>query len=127
MKEFLNEDFLLETKSAQRLYHDYAEAMPILDYHCHLSPADVANDRQFENISQAWLEGDHYKWRAMRTNGVSESYCTGDKSDWEKFEQWAQTVPATFRSPLYHWTHLELRRYFNVKEQLQRINSKEDI
>lgn len=118
MKKFLDENFLLETPTAVKLYHDYAKQMPIIDYHCHLSPEQIANDHQFENITQAWLYGDHYKWRAMRTNGVDESYVTGNKSDFEKFEAWAQTVPYTLRNPLYHWTHLELQRYFNIHEIL---------
>lgn len=118
MKKFLDENFLLKTKTAQTLYHEYASKMPIIDYHCHLPPQQIAADVQFENLSQVWLYGDHYKWRAMRTNGVDESYCTGNKSDWEKFEKWAQTVPYTLRNPLYHWTHLELQRYFDVNDIL---------
>jgi len=118
MKRFLNEHFLLNTATAQRLYHEYAKEMPVIDYHCHLPPAQIAADIQFENLTQAWLYGDHYKWRAMRTNGVPESYCTGNKSDWEKFEKWAATVPYTLRNPLYHWTHLELQRYFDVYDIL---------
>jgi glucuronate isomerase len=118
MKPFLDENFLLKTKTAQRLYHEYAKEMPIIDYHCHLPPQQIAEDTQFENITQAWLYGDHYKWRAMRTNGVDESYCTGDKPDFEKFKQWAATVPYTLRNPLYHWTHLELQRYFDINDTL---------
>ncbi|TZF85941.1 glucuronate isomerase (plasmid) [Pedobacter sp. BS3] len=118
MKTFLDEDFLLQTKTAQRLYHDFAKAMPIIDYHNHLIPEQIANDINFENITQAWLYGDHYKWRAMRANGVNEKYITGNASDFEKFEKWAETVPYTMRNPLYHWTHLELQRYFNVNELL---------
>jgi glucuronate isomerase len=118
MKSFLNQDFLLHTKTAQQLYHDYAAAMPIIDYHCHLPPAEIAGDKKFENLSRVWLNGDHYKWRAMRTNGVNESYITGDKTDEEKFKQWAATVPFTVRNPLYHWTHLELQRYFDINELL---------
>ncbi len=118
MKNFLDENFLLKTKTAQRLYHDFARAMPIIDYHCHLPPQQIAEDTQFDNLTQAWLYGDHYKWRAMRTNGVDESYCTGHRSDWEKFQQWAATVPYTLRNPLYHWTHLELQRYFDVYDIL---------
>jgi len=114
MKQFLDENFLLKTKTAQRLYHDYAKGMPIVDYHCHLPPQQIAEDTQFKNLTQVWLYGDHYKWRAMRTNGVDESYCTGNKSDWEKFQKWAETVPYTLRNPLYHWTHLELQRYFDI-------------
>ncbi|MBK5272468.1 MAG: glucuronate isomerase, partial [Bacteroidia bacterium] len=115
---FMDENFLLKTKTAQRLYHDFAKEMPIIDYHCHLPPQQISEDIQFENISHAWLHGDHYKWRALRTNGVDESYCTGTKSDWEKFKKWAETVPYTLRNPLYHWTHLELQRYFNVQDIL---------
>ncbi len=118
MKSFLDDNFLLNTPTAQQLYHTYAKQMPVIDYHCHLSPQQIAEDHQFENLTQAWLAGDHYKWRAMRTNGVDESYCTGNKTDKEKFEQWAATVPYTLRNPLYHWTHLELQRYFGVHEVL---------
>jgi glucuronate isomerase len=124
MKKFLDENFLLETPTAVKLYHDYAKQMPIIDYHCHLSPEQIANNHQFENITQAWLYGDHYKWRAMRTNGVDESYVTGNKSDFEKFEAWAKTVPYTLRNPLYHWTHLELQRYFNIHEILNGSSAK---
>jgi len=118
MKAFLDENFLLQNKTAQALYHTYAKHQPIIDYHCHLPQAQIASDHQFANLTQIWLNGDHYKWRAMRTNGVDESYITGNKSDYEKFEQWAKTVPYTLRNPLYHWTHLELQRYFNVHEIL---------
>ncbi|MCK7554800.1 glucuronate isomerase [Chitinophaga sedimenti] len=117
-KKFLDEHFLLNTTTAQKLYHDFAKDMPIIDYHCHLPPAQIAADSNFENLTQAWLYGDHYKWRAMRTNGVHESYCTGDKKDYEKFEKWAATVPYTLRNPLYHWTHLELQRYFDIDDIL---------
>jgi len=116
MKNFLDEDFLLNTKAAQQLYHEYAKDMPVIDYHCHLPPQQIASDHQFENLTQAWLYGDHYKWRAMRTNGVDEGYCTGDRPDWEKFQKWAETVPYTLRNPLYHWTHLELQRYFGITD-----------
>jgi len=116
MKIFLDENFLLHSEAAIRLYHEYASAMPIIDYHCHLPPQLIAADHQFENLTQAWLSGDHYKWRAMRANGVDESYCTGDKPDRDKFQQWAETVPYTLRNPLYHWTHLELQRYFDISE-----------
>ncbi|HLI93332.1 MAG TPA: glucuronate isomerase, partial [Puia sp.] len=108
----------LATEAAQRLYHDYAKGMPVLDYHCHLPPQQIAADHRFANLTQAWLYGDHYKWRAMRTNGVEESFCTGEKPDWEKFQKWAETVPYTLRNPLYHWTHLELQRYFDIGEIL---------
>jgi glucuronate isomerase len=118
-KSFIHEDFLLQTDAAKELYHKHAKKMPIIDYHCHLNPAYIANDHQFDNLGQIWLEGDHYKWRAMRTNGVDERYCTGkDTSDWEKFEKWAETVPYTMRNPLYHWTHLELKTAFGVDEIL---------
>jgi glucuronate isomerase len=118
MKNFLDENFLLQTESARRLYHDYARQMPIIDYHCHLPPDQIANDINFNNLTQIWLYGDHYKWRAMRANGIDESYITGNKTDQEKFEQWAATVPYTMRNPLYHWTHLELQRYFGVHDIL---------
>lgn len=118
MKNFLDKQFLLNTKTAQALYHDYAADMPIIDYHCHLPPQQIAENTQFDNITQVWLNGDHYKWRAMRTNGVDESYITGDKPDREKFRKWAETVPYTLRNPLFHWTHLELKRYFGISELL---------
>lgn len=118
MKSFLNEDFLLETETAKRLYHEYAAALPIIDYHCHLPPDQIADDVKFENLTRVWLLGDHYKWRAMRANGIGEAYITGNKTDFEKFEKWAATVPYTLRNPLYHWTHLELQRYFGINELL---------
>lgn len=124
-KKFMDENFLLNSDAAERLYHDYAKDMPIIDYHCHLPPAQIAADTMFENITQAWLYGDHYKWRAMRTNGVPESYCTGNNTDWEKFEKWAATVPYTLRNPLHHWTHLELQRYFNVTDILGPASAKQ--
>ncbi len=125
MKKFLDENFLLKTKTAQRLYHEYAKEMPIIDYHCHLPQSQIAEDKQFENLTQIWLYGDHYKWRAMRANGVDESYCTGNQPDYAKFEKWAETVPYTMRNPLYHWTHLELQRYFNIDELLSPDTAKE--
>ena len=119
MKEFINENFLLHTETAQKLYHEHAKLQPIIDYHCHLNPEFIANDRKFDNLGQLWLEGDHYKWRAMRTNGVDERYCTGkDTTDREKFDKWAETVPYTMRNPLYHWTHLELKSAFGVTKLL---------
>jgi len=118
MKPFIHDDFLLGTGAARRLYHDYAKAEPIIDYHCHLSPKDIAENRQFKNLFEIWLEGDHYKWRAMRSNGVAEQFCTGDTPPREKFMAWAKTVPHTLRNPLYHWTHLELKRYFDIEESL---------
>ena len=114
MKKFLDENFFLENKTAEKLYHEHAKKMPVIDYHCHLSPAEIAEDKIFPNITQIWLNGDHYKWRAMRANGIPEKYITGDASDPEKFMKWAETVPNTFRNPLYHWTHLELARYFGI-------------
>lgn len=116
--KFIHEDFLLETRAARRLYHQFAEPEPILDYHCHLSPRDIAENRQFRDLFEIWLEGDHYKWRAMRSNGVDERYCTGAANPGEKFQAWAATVPQTVRNPLYHWTHLELKRYFGITELL---------
>ena len=122
---FIQENFLLQSKEAARLYHDYAAGLPIIDYHNHLSPQQIADNINFENITQAWLSGDHYKWRAMRANGISESYITGTASDSEKFDMWSATVPMTMRNPLYHWTHLELLRYFNVDALLTEKSSAE--
>lgn len=118
MKKFLDENFLLQNKTAEYLYHEYAKEMPIIDYHCHLPPQQIANDHQFKNLTEAWLNGDHYKWRALRANGIDESYITGEKCDQEKFTKWAETVPYTLRNPLYHWTHLELQRYFEIDDIL---------
>ena len=118
MQKFLDENFLLHSKTAQQLYHEFARDLPIIDYHNHLPPEQIAGNINFENLTKAWLYGDHYKWRAMRTNGVNEKYCTGNAGDWEKFQQWAATVPYTLRNPLYHWTHLELQRYFDIEDVL---------
>jgi glucuronate isomerase len=118
MKPFIHENFLLGNKTAEKLYHKYSENKPIIDFHCHLSPEMIEQDHQFANLTRAWLEGDHYKWRAMRSNGINEKFCTGNASDIEKFKKWAETVPATAGNPLYHWTHLELLRYFNISELL---------
>ena len=115
---FLTDDFLLYNETAIKLYNQYAKNQPIIDYHCHLSPKDIAADRQFENLTQIWIEGDHYKWRAMRANGVDEKYITGNATDFEKFQKWAETVPKTLRNPLYHWTHLELKNYFGIEKLL---------
>ncbi|GAA0807885.1 glucuronate isomerase [Faecalicatena orotica] len=112
MKKFMDDDFLLSTETAKKLYHEYAEVMPVLDYHCHISPQEIYEDRKFENITQAWLEADHYKWRQMRSNGVEEKYITGDASDREKFQKWAETLEMAIGNPLYHWSHLELKKYF---------------
>ena len=125
IKNFIHEDFLLQTSFASRLYHDYAKDLPIIDYHNHLSPSKIAEDYKFENISQVWLYGDHYKWRAMRTLGIDEKYITGNASDLEKFMKWGETVPYTVRNPLYHWTHLELKRYFNIDDLLDQNNAEE--
>src|SRR5689334_14702798 len=125
MKHFLTEDFLLSNEFAKTLYHQYAKDLPIIDYHCHLSPEEIAKDRQFENLTKVWLEGDHYKWRAMRTLGIDEKFITGNAPDADKFDKWAAAVPYTMRNPLYHWTHLELKRYFNVDHLLNEETSKE--
>lgn len=122
----MDENFLLQTETAQKLYHEHAAKMPIIDYHCHLVPQMVADDHKFSSITELWLGGDHYKWRAMRSNGVPEKYCTGkDTSDWEKFEKWAETVPYTFRNPLYHWTHLELKTAFGITKLLKPETARE--
>ena len=118
MKEFMNEDFLLDNETAVRLYHDYSHQMPIFDYHCHLNPKEIAEDKKYRNITELWLGGDHYKWRALRSNGIDEKYITGDAEDKEKFLKWAETMPNCIGNPLYHWTHLELRRYFGINELL---------
>ncbi len=123
---FITDDFLLHSEAAKTLYHQHAKTQPIFDYHCHLSPKDIAEDRQFENLTQIWIEGDHYKYRAMRANGVDEKYITGDASPYEKFLKWAETVPYTLRNPLYHWTHLELKNYFGITTLLD-PNSAEAI
>jgi glucuronate isomerase len=126
MKVFLDKDFVLETDTAKELYHEHAAKLPIIDYHCHLNPKLVAENHQFDNLSEVWLSGDHYKWRAMRTNGVDECFCTGkETTDWEKFEKWAETVPYTMRNPLYHWTHLELKTAFGVEKILKPETARE--
>ncbi len=125
VKPFLNEDFLLQTDVAKRLYHDFAAQMPIIDYHCHLPADEIAADKVFENITQISLKGDHYKWRAMRTNGVDEQFITGSASDFDKFQKWAETVPYTMRNPLYHWTHMELKNPFGIDKLLSEHTGKE--
>ena len=125
MSEFLDDNFILQTTTAQKLYNRHAKNMPIIDYHCHLSPKDIAENRQFDNLTRIWLEGDHYKWRAMRANGVNEEYITGKISDYDKFLKWAETVPYTMRNPLYHWTHMELLRPFGIKKVLNSDTAKE--
>jgi glucuronate isomerase len=117
-RNFIHDDFLLETAYAQKLFHDYAENLPIIDYHCHLPVDEIAANKRFANITRVWLNGDHYKWRAMRANGVNERYITGGATDWEKFGKWAETVPYTLRNPLFHWTHLELRKPFGITDRL---------
>ena len=112
MKAFMDGDFLLTTETAKKLFHTYAESMPVLDYHCHINPQEIAEDRKFENITQVWLGGDHYKWRAMRSNGVEEYYITGNAPDREKFQKWAETLELAAGNPLFHWSHLELQRFF---------------
>ncbi|SDI13584.1 glucuronate isomerase [Alteribacillus bidgolensis] len=118
MKTFISEDFLLEGETAKELYHNYAKQMPIIDYHNHLVPEEILEDKNYKDIAEIWLAGDHYKWRAMRANGIHESFITGDKTNYEKFEAWAATVPKLLGNPLYHWTHLELQRYFGIDELL---------
>ena len=125
MKEFLDDNFILQNKTAEKLFHGHAKNMPIIDYHCHLNPKDIAENRQFDNLTRIWLEGDHYKWRAMRANGIDEEFITGKASDFDKFVKWAETVPYTMRNPLYHWTHMELLRPFGIKKVLNAQTAKE--
>ena len=125
MKSFLDDNFLLQSDVAEYLYHEHAKNQPIIDYHCHLIPQEIADDKVYDNLTQIWLYGDHYKWRAMRTNGVAEKFCTGNASDFEKFQKWADTVPNTLRNPLYHWTHLELQRYFGIHKILNPSTAKQ--
>ncbi len=125
MKDFMDENFLLQTKTARILYHEYASDMPVYDYHCHIPAKEIAENRRFDNLTEIWLNGDHYKWRALRSNGVDERFITGDASDWEKFEKWAETVPYTLRNPLYHWTHLELKKPFGVMKLLDQTTARE--
>ncbi|MBQ8634323.1 MAG: glucuronate isomerase, partial [Lachnospiraceae bacterium] len=125
MKPFMDEDFLLSNETAKTLYHNYAKQVPIIDYHCHINPQEIAEDRQFDTITQVWLGGDHYKWRQMRTNGIDEKYITGDASDYEKFEKWAATLQKAIGNPLYHWSHLELQRYFDYKKPLSPATAEE--
>ncbi len=118
MQSFITENFLLQTDTARKLYFDFVQQLPIIDYHNHLSPGEIATNKRFSTITEAWLKGDHYKWRAMRANGIEEKFITGNADDYSKFKAWAATVPFTMRNPLYHWTHLELRHPFNVHELL---------
>ena len=125
MKPFMNEDFLLGTETARKLYHDHAEKMPVIDYHCHINPMEIYEDKRYDTITEVWLGGDHYKWRAMRSCGVPERYITGDATPAEKFQKWAETIPSLIGNPLYHWTHLELQRYFGITEPLTGDNAME--
>lgn len=127
MEIFITENFLLFNKTAIELYHTYAKDQPIIDYHCHLSPKEIAENKKFENLTQGWLYGDHYKWRAMRASGVDEKFITGNSSDWEKFLAWAETVPKTLRNPLYHWTHMELKRPFGISDKLLNKDTAKEI
>lgn len=125
MNDFIHDDFMLQTTTARNLFHKYAKKMPIIDYHCHLVPKEIAVDYKFRTITELWLGGDHYKWRLLRANGVNEKYITGDASDWEKFEKWAATIPYTMRNPMYHWTHLELKRVFGIDDLLNPDTARE--
>jgi glucuronate isomerase len=124
-KPFIHENFLLQSETAQHLFHDHAKKLPIIDYHCHLNPQEVASDHKFRSITELWLGGDHYKWRALRTNGVAEKFITGDASDWDKFQKWAETMPYCMRNPLYHWTHLELKTCFGIDKVLNPQTARE--
>src|SRR5258708_16683382 len=124
MSSFIHKDFALETNAARDLYHNFADGQPIYDYHCHLPPAQIANNPQFADLYEIWLAGDHYKWRAMRANGVSERFCTGDASPWEKYVAFVEATPYTLRNPLYHWSHLELKRYFGIDQIIKPENAK---
>lgn len=124
MKQFMDKDFLLSTETAKYLYHNHAAKMPIIDYHCHINPQEIYEDKKYDTITEVWLGGDHYKWRAIRSNGVDERYITGDSTDYEKFEKWAETLPRAIGNPLYHWTHLELKKYFDFHEPLSGKNCK---
>ena len=125
MSIFIQDDFILQTETAKKLYHNHAKNKPIIDYHCHLVPKEIAEDHKFSSITELWLGGDHYKWRLLRANGVDEKYITGDASDWEKFEKWAETIPYTMRNPMYHWTHLELKRVFDIDTLLSPSTARE--
>lgn len=125
MKVFMDKDFMLHSEIANMLYDCYVKEMPIIDYHCHINPKEIAEDRKFDNITQIWLDGDHYKWRLMRSNGVDEKYITGDASDWEKFQQWALVLEKAIGNPLYHWSHLELKSYFSYQGILNGKNAKD--
>lgn len=123
MKNFLDDDFLLNSSFAEELYHDYAKSLPIIDYHNHLPPKEIASNKSFSNITELWLKGDHYKWRAMRSLGIDEEFITGKASDRDKFKKWAYTVPYTMRNPLYHWSYLEMKRYFGITETIDKASA----
>ena len=125
MKAFMDKDFLLETETAKKLYHDFAAQVPTIDYHCHINPKEIAENRKFENITQVWLGGDHYKWRFMRSCGVDEKYITGDASDYEKFCKWAECIGKAIGNPLFHWSHLELQKYFGYNGYLNKNTADE--
>ena len=125
MKPFLDDNFMLHSDTAEMLYHNHAAAKPIIDYHCHLNPQEIAENKQFADLTEIWLGGDHYKWRAMRANGVDETFVTGDAPSYAKFEQWAATMPYAMRNPLYHWTHLELKRIFGIDKVLNPTTARE--
>ena len=125
MKSFIHDDFLLQSDAARDLYHTFAKSEPIYDYHCHLPPAQIADNHAFADLAEIWLGGDHYKWRAMRSNGVDERVCTGNATPWEKHEAWCAAVPYTLRNPLYHWSHLELKRYFGIDAVINPASAKE--
>ncbi len=125
--KFIKDDFALETEAAKKLYHGYAEDMPIIDYHCHLNPREIAEDKKWDNITQVWLGGDHYKWRAMRSNGVDERFCTGDAPDREKFQKFAETMPYLLRNPMFHWCHLELARYFGIDDVILNGDTAQEV
>ncbi len=125
MKPFLDKDFLLETPTAQHLYHDYVEGLPLVDYHCHISPREIYEDRRFDNLAEVWLGGDHYKWRVMRSNGISEDYITGDKPAFERFRKFAESLELCIGNPMYHWCHLELKNYFGFEGHLNGDNARE--
>lgn len=127
MEKFISNDFLLENKYARELYHEFAEKQPLIDFHCHLDPKEIAENKRWDNIAQVWLGGDHYKWRLMRSNGVEEKYCTGDASDREKFQKFAEAMPYMLRNPMYHWCHLELARFFGIDDVVLSGDTAEEV
>ena len=127
MEKFISDDFLLDNKFSRELYHEFAEKLPLIDFHCHLDPQEISENKHWENIAQVWLGGDHYKWRLMRSNGVEEKYCTGDASDREKFQKFAEAMPYMLRNPMYHWCHLELARFFGIDDVLLSGDTAEEV